>query len=102
MDTAVSARLAKFGLASEGAVETPAPKKASSTEREKAYQELKTRIHRKLIDKLDLSQIGAIPEQQLRAEVRKIVEELLDSESEDLPVAGVNRERLLAEIQHET
>ncbi|MDZ7270029.1 MAG: CpaF family protein [candidate division KSB1 bacterium] len=102
MDAAVSARLAKFGLTGEGAIEGPAPKKATSGEREKAYQELKTRIHRKLIDKLDLSQIGAIPEQQLRAEVRKIVEELLDSESESLPVAGVNRERLLAEIQHET
>ncbi|MBC7186079.1 MAG: CpaF family protein, partial [Calditrichaeota bacterium] len=78
------------------------PRKASANEREKAYQELKTRIHRKLIDKLDLSQIGAIPEQQLRAEVRRIVEELLDSEADELPVAGVNRERLLAEIQHET
>ncbi|MCR4437794.1 MAG: CpaF family protein [bacterium] len=78
------------------------PKKSSANEREKAYQELKTRIHRKLIDKLDLSQIGAVPEQQLRAEVRRIVEELLNSEADELPVAGVNRERLLAEIQHET
>ncbi|MGQ9559424.1 MAG: CpaF family protein [Candidatus Oleimicrobiaceae bacterium] len=102
MDSSVSARLAKFGIAAEGAVETPRPKKATASEREKVYQELKTRIHRKLIDKLDLSQVGAIPEQQLRVQVRKIVEELLDSESEDLPLAGVNRERLLAEIQHET
>jgi pilus assembly protein CpaF len=102
MDSAVSARLAKFGVASDAAVETGMPKKSSANEREKAYQELKTRIHRKLIDKLDLSQIGAVPEQQLRAEVRRIVEELLNSEADELPVAGVNRERLLAEIQHET
>ena len=103
MEMALSEKLSKFGVGEDEPEEmTRKVKRPTQEQRSTMYQELKTRIHRKLIDKLDLSQIGSIPEQKLRSEVRKIVEELLDTESEDLPMSGLNRERLLAEIQHET
>jgi len=40
-------------------------------------QELKEKIHRRLIDKLDLTSIDNLPPGQLKRQVREVVEELL-------------------------
>ena len=66
----------------------------------RAYQELKTTIHRKLIDRLDLSNVSEISPDQLSGIIKAVVENLVASES--IPLTRAERERLVVEIQHET
>ena len=64
-----------------------------------SYPEMKQDIHRRLIDKLDLSQLNSIPCDELKLQVREVVEALLANEI-DLSV-GLNRELLIDEILNE-
>jgi len=63
-------------------------------------QQLKERIHRRLIDKLDLTRLASISREELRVLVRDVVESLLASETG--PLVGFNRDRLIEEIMDET
>jgi pilus assembly protein CpaF len=64
------------------------------------YHEFKEKIHRRLIDKLDLTKLDEIPKEELTKQVREVVEGLLVEESDIGP--GVNREQLTQEILDET
>ncbi len=64
------------------------------------FQELKTRIHRRLIDKLDLSKIDLIGSGELIREIGYIIESLIVEEG--VPLNQVEKDRLVVEIQHET
>ena len=66
----------------------------------RAYQELKSRIHRKLVDRLDLSSVAEIPAEQLSGVIKAVVETLIAAEG--IPLTRAERERLTVEIQHET
>src|SRR5512135_2200311 len=65
-----------------------------------AYQELKSNIHRKLIDRLDLSSVAEISPEQLSGIIKTVVEGLITAEG--IPLTRAERERLVVEIQHET
>ena len=65
-----------------------------------AYYELKERIHRRLIDKLDLAVLDTIPAEVLRVQVREVVENLL--QTEESLAWDINRDRLSEEILNET
>ncbi len=65
-----------------------------------AYQVLKSSIHRKLIDRLDLSSVSEISPEQLSGIIKTVVEGLITAEG--IPLTRVERERLVVEIQHET
>ncbi len=65
-----------------------------------AYYELKERIHRRLLDRLDLSRLDSIPREDLQLQVREVVETLLAGEQSG-PMVGFNRERLIDEILDE-
>jgi pilus assembly protein CpaF len=64
------------------------------------YQSLKTRIHTKLIEKLDLSKLEMMDRERLRSDIGLIVEELLDAE--EVPLNRLEREQIVAEVQNET
>ncbi|MRS01613.1 CpaF family protein [bacterium] len=64
------------------------------------YQELKTRIHRRLIDKLDLSKVDLIGSNELVREIGYIIESLIIEEG--VPLNKTEKDRLVVEIQHET
>ncbi len=64
------------------------------------YEELKRRIHGKLVDKLDLSKIGELAGDVLRREIRLVVEHLCDTENTLLNRS--ERERLIEEVLDET
>jgi pilus assembly protein CpaF len=66
---------------------------------EQRFQKVKVDIHQKLVDSLDLSQIGRIHRERLEAQVRRMAERLCDSQKE--VVAEFDRERLLRELLHE-
>ena len=64
------------------------------------YMELKERIHRRLIDKLDLTKLESIPKEVLTRQVREVIEDLL---MEDVDVGpDFNRDVLTKEILDET
>jgi len=66
----------------------------------RAYQDLKSTIHRKLVDRLDLSTVSEIPTDQLSGIIKAVVENLIANEG--IPLTRVERDRLVLEIQHET
>jgi pilus assembly protein CpaF len=64
------------------------------------FQELKTRIHRRLIDKLDLSKVDLIGSNELVREIGFVIENLIAEEG--VPLNQMEKDRLIVEIQHET
>jgi len=64
------------------------------------YQELKANIHRKLVERMDLSALNEIGRDRLEEEIRLISEDLIIEEG--VPLSATDRERLLMEILHET
>ena len=64
------------------------------------FEQLKRRIHSKLVDKLDLSRVGDLSGDVLRREIRLVVEHLCDTEETLLNRS--ERERLIEEVLDET
>ena len=64
------------------------------------FEELKRRIHSKLVDKLDLTRVGELEGDVLRREIRMVVEHL--SDAEDTLLNRSERERLIDEVLDET
>lgn len=80
-------------------MKTLAPAHAADPQ-ENTFEELKQRIHSKLVDKLDLSRVGELEGDVLRREIRLVVEHLCDTEGTLLN--RNERERLIDEVLDET
>ena len=65
----------------------------------KPYQELKSHIHRKLLDRVDLAVMESMPPTKLREEIKVLVERLIAEES--LAINEAERQSLVRDIQHE-
>jgi pilus assembly protein CpaF len=63
------------------------------------YQELKSRLHDRLLDLLDFSLLDSLDKAALRHEIVKLVEQILTSET--VPLNFRERERLVKEVQDE-
>jgi pilus assembly protein CpaF len=72
----------------------------SQQEKEVEFDNIKRRIHGKLVDKLDLSRIGELEGDVLRREIRLVVEHLCDTE--DTFLNRNERDRLVEEVLDET
>jgi pilus assembly protein CpaF len=64
-----------------------------------SFQEMKSRLHRALINRMDLTKLGALAPEQLNAEVSRLAEGMLAAEA--MPLSTVERERLVNEVRHE-
>ncbi len=62
-------------------------------------QEMKSRLHRAIINRMDLTKLGQLEPEQLHAEVERIAEDLLVVET--APLSSHERERLVSEVRHE-
>ena len=83
-----------------GGVGTPSPSSPSWTGiTTEVYQNLKHELHQKLIEKLDLGTIEKLPREQLRDELRLILNQLLAVS--DLPLNRVEREQMVEELLDE-
>ncbi len=65
----------------------------------KTYQDLKSRIHRKLLDRVDLAVMESLSPEQLGGELKTLVERLLAEET--LAINEVERQNIVRDIQHE-
>ena len=64
-----------------------------------SYHELKHELHQKLIEKIDLATIEKLPREQLRDELRLILNQILAVS--DLPLNRVEREQMVEELLDE-
>ncbi|MCO6458854.1 MAG: CpaF family protein [Pirellulaceae bacterium] len=67
---------------------------------EMQFQRIKTRIHRELLDSLDLSRISDLSDEELRADIRRLAEAILNSRASE--IAGIDEHRLLEELVAES
>ena len=64
------------------------------------YQNLKAKIHRKLIERLDFSSIDLVDQDILGREIGRIVETLITEEN--TPLSTPERDSLVVDVMHET
>jgi pilus assembly protein CpaF len=64
-----------------------------------SFLEMKSRLHRALINRMDLTKLGALAPDQLNAEVSRLAEGVLAAEA--MPLSSLERERLVNEVRHE-
>jgi pilus assembly protein CpaF len=65
-----------------------------------ASYELKNRIHRHLIQRIDLAKVDVLPRDVVEQQIREVVEDLLGDE--ETPLSRWERNQIILEIQHET
>src|SRR5947207_16030666 len=83
---------AQFARGGNAAAEEP-------VNRQQVFQEMKSRLHRAIINRMDLKKLGQLEPEQLHSEVARLAEDLLHVES--TPLTTIERERLVEEVRHE-
>ena len=66
---------------------------------QQGFQDMKARLHRMLINRMDLTKLGMLEAEQVHDEVARLAASLLAQE--DTPLSTVERERLIHEVRHE-
>ncbi|HET7288556.1 MAG TPA: CpaF family protein [Pyrinomonadaceae bacterium] len=64
-----------------------------------SFQEMKSRLHRTLINRMDLTKLSTLTPDQVHAEVSRLAEVVLAQEA--MPLSASERERLVNDVQHE-
>lgn len=64
-----------------------------------SFQEMKSRLHRTLINRMDLTKLSTLTSEQVHAEVSRLAEVVLAQEA--MPLSASERERLVNDVQHE-
>ena len=65
----------------------------------KAYQELKTTIHRELLNQVDLEKLTSLEDVKARAQVQEVIQDLIVKQ--ETPLSTSERDRLSREVLHE-
>ena len=79
-------------------VSAPA-KKSGAPSASKRLEELKLRVHRQLLERLDLVALSSLDSTQAEEHIRTTLQRLLQADSPDL--SGLERERLIEEVGYE-
>jgi pilus assembly protein CpaF len=69
--------------------------------RQAHYQESKERIHRALLNRLNLDRLTRVGRAQAEPEIRSLILSLLDTESRGLPLSLVERDALITDVLNE-
>lgn len=80
-------------------VQTDPPKPATASAANSAYMELKSRIHLKVVDQIDLPSLETLTPETLRQELTDVVESLL--RDEPVAINEAERRALVRDLQHE-
>src|SRR4026209_1261261 len=78
---------------------TTAPLSEEAISNQQRFQDMKARLHRMLINRMDLTKLGMLEPEQVHEEVARLATSLLAQE--DTPLSTVERERLIHEVRHE-
>jgi pilus assembly protein CpaF len=85
--------------ATPGGTTTPGPGLAGGTQGAHALQEVKGKVHRKLLERLNLSNLDRLERQQVADAVRKVVQDLITQES--VPLNFEERETVVTQVLDE-
>src|SRR5882724_4823852 len=72
---------------------------AAAEDGNQVFQEMKARLHRAIITRLDLTKLSALAPERVHGEVARLAEGLL--QAENLPLSTVESDRLVSEVHHE-
>ena len=78
---------------------TTPPGTASDGTGQHSFQEMKSRLHRTLINRMDLTKLSTLTQEQVHGEVSRLAEAVLAQEA--MPLSAAERERLVNDVQHE-
>jgi pilus assembly protein CpaF len=78
---------------------TNAPGQVADGTGQHSFQEMKSRLHRTLINRMDLTKLQTLTPEQVHAEVSRLAEAVLAQEA--MPLSVSERERLVSDVQHE-
>src|SRR6186997_1665603 len=84
-------------LIRDGGMTGPLTEDAISNQQ--GFQDMKARLHRMLINRMDLTKLGQLEPEQLHEEVARLASSLLAQEA--TPLSTIERERLIHEVRHE-
>lgn len=76
------------------------PAQTASPADSELFQDMKIRIHRRLIDSIDLAKMDLMSSSEMLSQIRNVIETLIAGEG--VPLNQMERDRLVLEIQHET
>src|SRR5215467_11279459 len=65
------------------------------------YQELKSRIHQTLLDRLDLDRLAFVKREDAEPEIRRLIIAMLERETEHTPLTLTERETLTTDVLNE-
>jgi pilus assembly protein CpaF len=71
----------------------------SDSNSQQTFQDVKSRLHRMLINRMDLTKLATLTPEQVNAEVSRLAESVLAQEA--MPLSSSERERLVNDVQHE-
>src|SRR3972149_3693167 len=86
--------------ASEPAVASPPGTEQNNNKGDGSGFELKSRIHRQLIDRIPRSKLDSLPPESVQQQIRRLLEDLLAGD--ETPLSRQEREQLVIDVQHET
>jgi pilus assembly protein CpaF len=66
---------------------------------QQSFQDMKARLHRTLINRMDLTKLSSLTPEQVNAEVTRLAETVLAQEA--MPLSVSERDRLVNDVQHE-
>ncbi len=66
---------------------------------QQSFQDLKSRLHQAVINRLDLSKINQLTQEQIQVEVARLAKDMIANE--DAPLPTTERDRLIEEVRHE-
>ena len=74
---------------------------AVAATRNVAYQELKSRIHQDLLNRLNLERLARVKREEAEPEIRSLIAGMLDRERDKTPLSLYEREAIVADVLHE-
>ena len=69
--------------------------------RQPHYQDLKERLHRALLNRLNLDRLNRVGREQAEPEIRSLIIGLLDAETQTVPLSLFEREAIITDVFHE-
>ena len=81
------------------AAQVPEALQRTSAPLSKSYQELKTGLHRDLLNKIDLERLTSMQDVRARTQVQTVIQDLLGASN--LPLSSAERDRICREVLHE-
>ena len=73
----------------------------ASDARHPRYQEIKSRVHTDLLNRLNLERLTNIKREEAEPEIRDLIVSMLDLESKTTPLSMREREQLITDVLHE-